>query len=95
MSKVQDILNERGATHGDYDSIVRARGKMQDELIKMYQSRHNGNYPPTHILTMWGDIILKLVRSAANTKHQDNWDDLAGYATIIQIVMTDEINREK
>ena len=94
MSDVQNILNERGATHGDYDSIVRARGKMLDELIKMYQSRYDGRYPPTHILIMWGDIILKLVRSAANTSHKDNWDDLAGYATIIQIVMSDELGKD-
>ncbi len=89
MSKIEDILEERGNTHGTYKSIVIARANMLDVLISVHAVRY-GKEPDTKLLVMWQDIILKLVRSAANPGHQDNWDDLAGYANIIQEVMEEQ-----
>ena len=90
MSTVDDILEERGNTHGSYSDIVNIRANMLKELIRMYTKRHVGVEIDMKLVIMWNDVLLKLVRSAANPEHQDNWDDLAGYANIIQEVMEAE-----
>jgi len=87
MSKVKEILKERGNTHGSYKHIVDARARILQELKDLYKSRYPDEELPTTLTVMWCDIALKLVRSAANPSHQDNWDDLAGYANIIQEYM--------
>lgn len=87
MNTVDKILKERGDTHGSYEDIVRARARMLRTLINTYRNTHDDEYPQSYLIVMWNDMLLKLVRSAANPNHQDNWDDLAGYGKIIQEVM--------
>jgi len=87
MAKVNDILEDRQATHGSYADIVNARATMLNALTMQYRLTHDSMNPPQYLIVMWNDIALKLARSASNPGHQDNWDDLAGYANIIQEVM--------
>ena len=87
MAKVNDILEDRQATHGSYAGIVNTRATMLSALTMQYRITHDSMNPPQYLIAMWNDIALKLARSASNPGHQDNWDDLAGYANIIQEVM--------
>ena len=87
---VANILEERASQHGDYKTIVDARASILTILAEVYIKRHESS-PPTNLIIMWGDIILKLVRSAANPSHKDNWDDLEGYARIINEYMEVEL----
>lgn len=88
MSIVDSILEERASTHGDYSIIVEARGKILDELIGVYSANNGGENPDPKLIVMWCDLLLKIVRSAANPKHRDSWDDLEGYAKIIRKYIT-------
>ena len=89
VHQIRNILKERGNTHGSYKHIVNARAAILEELTTLYRHRHPNKEVPTVLEVMWSDVLLKLVRSAANPNHQDNWDDLAGYANIIQEYMED------
>jgi len=91
MNSVDKILEERGNTHGSYKDIVESRSVIVYTLVEHYKLRHN-TMPSFELITMWNDVALKLVRSAANPEHQDNWDDLAGYSKIIQELMEDKNN---
>jgi len=90
MAKVNEILADRQATHGSYADIVNTRSVILEALTIQYRLMHNNSFPPQAILVMWNDIALKLARGASNPGHQDNWDDLAGYANIIQEVMEEK-----
>lgn len=87
MSTVKDILAERAEIHGSYESRAVAISDIIDILVATHKVNNGGLRPPTLVITLWNDILLKLVRSAINTNHKDNWDDLAGYAYLIQELM--------
>ena len=90
MDKVKDILEERQSVHGNYVDRVDAISKIMRALRGVHRQNNGGAEPSTIVEAMWHDLLIKLVRSAANPGHQDNWDDLAGYANLIREVMEAE-----
>lgn len=73
----QDILQERGQTHGDFSNNARV-----SQALKATLQLENADL--TDVQQEAIDMIChKLARIAAgNPNFKDHWDDIAGYATL-------------
>ena len=87
--QVDEILTERAQTHGKYSDIVATRAIIMRALEGIYIA-NNHDVPNMELQVMWNDLVLKLVRSAANPEHRDSWLDLEGYAHIINEVLEEQ-----
>lgn len=79
MPNVNELLIERGATHGDFKENSRIAQEIKVTI------RSGLNYPhlqPFHIeaLDMIAHKIGRIL--AGDPVFQDHWDDLAGYAKL-------------
>ncbi len=80
---IDQTLKKRGSIYGDYGEVVAIRTGIMELLMKHYEEV-NGEPMPEAWKTMFGDIVLKLVRASGKPTYPDSWHDLAGYATLIE-----------
>lgn len=86
MSDINNILNERSKTHGDFLDNSRA-----SQNIKHIMHAENADRPKRHQISLALDqcealdmIANKIGRIlGGNPDVIDHWDDIAGYATLI------------
>jgi len=78
---VRKVLDTRAEEYGSYIVGVHNRAKIMQALNTIHKDRH-GAALPADVSVIFSDIILKLMRLAANPEHRDSWVDLAGYATL-------------
>lgn len=85
MPKVNEILEERSHTHGEFSDHAR----MAQALKSVVQNPQGGGYEgydelkdiQREALEM---ILHKIARiRSGNSMHRDHWDDIAGYATLV------------
>ncbi len=80
MSDVKAILAERGKAHGDFTDHARFAQELKGIAY------HSGNWEKlTSVQAEALEMILHKVARilAGNPNHQDHWDDIAGYATLV------------
>lgn len=90
---VNEILDQRGATHGDYElqsfyaqnlkmPVQQHRAKqMQRQQQQGVQSSSDMSYGQYEALEMIAHKMGRIL--AGNPNFQDHWDDIAGYATLV------------
>lgn len=69
--KVNQILEQRQAVHGDAITNFKAIGRMWGAILKI------DDIPP-HVVALMYDAG-KTIRCVANPNHEDNWLDKCGY----------------
>ena len=69
--KVNQILEQRQAVHGDAIINFKAIGRMWGAILKI------DDIPP-HVVALMYDAG-KTIRCVANPNHEDNWLDKSGY----------------
>ena len=74
----EDILKERGTTHGDFTDNARV-----SQVLKTILHCENADLTPIEREAI--DMIChKLARIVCGNPHfQDHWDDIAGYAKLV------------
>ena len=79
LSKVDQILAARQNHHGDFSNHAAAAQAMKEAF------NNNLQHELTPVQAEAVDMILhKLARIAAGDPfHEDHWDDIAGYATLV------------
>lgn len=79
MSKVEQILAARQSHHGDFTHHAASAQALKQAF------NDNLQHPLTPVQMEAADMILhKLARIAAGDPfHEDHWDDIAGYATLV------------
>ena len=90
-TNVDEILEERATSYGGYGAGVECRAKILAALNEKHIETQ-GTDLPEGLRIMFGDVVLKLMRIASDTNHQDSYIDLAGYAKIIKEYTVDENN---
>ena len=77
MKAVQDILQERGPTYGDFRG-----GAKISQYLKKAVATYGVNLTPTHKESL--DMIMHKVARLLNgdPMHVDTWQDIVGYATL-------------
>ena len=87
---IEEILEERGKTHGDFKEHAEYTQRMKDMIVESEQggmqvdggvdTSNNMNMSQTEALEM---IMHKIGRILAGSPHHnDHWDDIAGYAKL-------------
>lgn len=85
MSRIEEILGERGRTHGSYSSTAATIQRFKDVIKAALQDRkENGMTPLTPQQIESLEMISHKMGRILNgdPSHQDHWDDIAGYAYI-------------
>ena len=100
MPKTNEILNARGPKYGpmtvQFDLSQNLKRAIQNGLQRrtaVYQQARQAPIaiPPHHVEAL-EMIALKMSRAImGDPQHEDNWDDIAGYATLI----ADDIRKMK
>lgn len=84
---IQDTLNSREATHGNYADHARITQKLKDAVEDELGYRFARKQPalkPTQLETL--DMILHKIGRiiAGDPNNADHWHDIAGYATLCE-----------
>lgn len=76
LSQAQETVQDRHERYGDCTQVMAAT----NEMFRIYQGLKGGasNAHDTAVF----NIIQKLVRIGSGQAHQDNWIDIAGYASL-------------
>lgn len=80
MADIQEILTERKSQHGDFTDHARIT-----QSLKNVMRVEAGFERLTNIQIEAVDMIFHKIGRilAGNPNHQDHWDDIAGYATLV------------
>lgn len=80
MKTTEEILSERQKTHGDFSTHAAITQDLKWVIVKA-EARSKLNNVQMEGLEM---ILHKIGRILnGNAEHQDHWDDIAGYATLV------------
>lgn len=86
MNDVEKILEERGATHGNYYDMSRLSQRLKSELMnaRRVRSEHGlSPIPHTHLESI-ELILLKISRIVTGDPNfRGHWDDIEGYAALV------------
>lgn len=80
MSSTEEILAERGKTHGDFTVHARVAQSLKN-VIRVEHGFENMNSVQVEAIDMIMHKIGRIV--AGNPNHHDHWDDIAGYAILV------------
>lgn len=82
VNDVQDTLNSRQKTHGNFDTQARTSQKLKDAIhAEMEYNEHMLLADQLEALDM---ICVKISRILHGNPHEpDHWHDIAGYATLV------------
>lgn len=84
---IEETLEQRGSIYGDYDKGAILRGMVLESLADHKVACTGVGFDAKETI-MITDLINKLVRFAGSPTHVDSIHDLAGYATLIERVLT-------
>ncbi len=77
MSDIEDVLNERGETHGDFSEVAYFAQRLREIF------RENGQFisdPHAESLDMIASKLARIL--AGNPNEPDHWLDIEGYARL-------------
>ena len=83
------VLEQRGAIYGKYSTGVKWRAEILYALNNIYKETHKGANMSEELRIIYGDLVLKLMRSASDPTHLDSWVDLDGYSKLIKEMIVD------
>ena len=75
---VNETLDERAKTHGDFDTYCSIMDRFTDEIQEGGELTSEQN----HGLYMIFSKIARILNGDKN--HADSWHDIAGYATLVE-----------
>ena len=80
MSEINQILEERETTHGDFEMKAIFIQEIMENISGLYDWK-NMSADQKEAIHM---ILVKLSRILyGDANHIDHWDDIAGYATLV------------
>lgn len=86
MGKILDILEEREATHGDFEMKAIFIQEIMENISGLYDWK-NMSADQKEAIHM---ILVKLSRIIyGDANHIDHWDDIAGYAELVATRLKD------
>lgn len=77
---IEDVLNERQKTHGDYADHARITQELK--YVMRLHDYHDLSDCQKETLEMIAHKIGRIL--AGDPNHVDHWTDIAGYATLIE-----------
>lgn len=81
MDATQQLLNERGRTHGDFNLHAQCTQMLKSIITNQTPETKTFTYQQREALDMICHKIGRIV--AGDPDFRDHWDDIAGYARLI------------
>ena len=78
-NEVENVLQERGATYGDFRAVAHRSQSIQTHL-RLDDSTKRYNDVQREALQMIASKLARIASGDAN--HRDSWIDIAGYAKL-------------
>ena len=90
---IDDTLNTREATHGDYSMTASAAQEIKTTIRKYASTDIRLNYVMMESLDL---IATKIARAlVGDSQHADTWHDIAGYAQlVVRVLPVEGLNLE-
>ncbi|MCI4437344.1 MAG: hypothetical protein JHC33_11115 [Ignisphaera sp.] len=88
---VSTTLKQRGEVYGDYRGGSELRAQIM-ALIKYRFFYVNCRGMSEFEATIIYDIVNKLSRLAVSPSHIDTWHDISGYATLVELMLKEELD---
>jgi len=80
MVSIQKLLSERGKRYGEFWEVAVAYDSLRESI-------NVDHLPSTHRVAI-DMIFLKVARIiCGDYNYKDNWDDIAGYATLVSNIL--------
>lgn len=82
MSDTDKLLQERGATYGNFTDGIR----LEAEILTLIKQRHykaHGTEMSEWFVTSLSKLVMKIARLSVSPTHADGWRDISGYATLV------------
>ena len=90
MSTIQETLDQRNNTHGDYVMQCDETQRMKF----MFKQMHTYEMMPNYMREALDMLAVKLGRiSAGDMRFADSWHDIAGYATLVEQTILKETGK--
>lgn len=81
MTNINDILNERQKTHGDYVSVSEIYSEIKSSLANGVHNNVDARFE-----TALDMIAMKMARIVCGNPNEiQHWEDIAGYATLVMM----------
>ena len=87
----ETLLDERGSTYGDFEVGCKLEANVLEMITASYAYHHEEEMRTEHMI-YFSKILMKLSRLAVTPDHQDSWDDIAGYATLVSKTLKGKSN---
>jgi hypothetical protein len=81
VADTDQILAERGRTHGDYEDHASVTQRTKDVWRSMPKWK-SLNYSQRETLDMIAHKVGRIL--AGNPNHQDHWTDIQGYSRLVE-----------
>jgi hypothetical protein len=80
MADIERLLQERGKTHGQYSDHARITQRTKS-LWREHPGWAGLTFSQRETLDMIAHKVGRIL--SGNPNHQDHWDDIAGYSTLV------------
>lgn len=80
MTTIDDVLNQRQQTHGDFNRNAEIAQRLKD-VLKSGTNYYDLTYLETEALDMIASKLARIVNSPSY--HADNFIDISGYAQLV------------
>ena len=87
MSDTDKLLQERGATYGNFTDGIRLEAEILNAINTRYKD-HSGHDLDAMSALFLSKIAMKLSRLSITPDHVDSWRDIAGYARLVELHYT-------
>lgn len=87
MKTVIETLNERDATYGKFEDVAACSVELKEVIISHHKTS-TLSCSQVEALSMICSKIARIVCGDPNFK--DNWHDIAGYATLVEMELSNE-----
>ena len=89
MQSIEDLLIERGRTHGDYGDHAQITQQLKD-VMRYHDGWTRLNSTQRETLDMLAHKTGRIL--AGDPNFADHWDDIAGYAKLVSQRITQQSN---
>jgi len=87
MITTDEVIEERGKTYGDFNRGIVLETQLLEAIKGRYYHHYGWEMPPIYCMYLT-KILMKLSRLAITPDHIDSWRDIAGYARLVEVHLT-------
>ena len=89
MKTTDQLLEQRGEVYGNFFEGISLEADILELIKNRYAKHHNQEMSPVYVIYL-SKIAMKLSRLSISPTHIDSWTDIAGYARLVELQLSQE-----